>query len=298
MASSATTQETEELILLLLEPSQAGKTTAANFIAGYELFPVKEEQSTTQMTKVVQKDTTLRLIRSIGLDVTTKSKEEVLVHLCKAILTASDAGGVHAFLICINLQSTPLVGTDVVNALTDLGQFNPIWSHFMLLFMNAGILTETGVNRTGDFDKFTSSLRCPPELKWLIDSVGQPILLLESQDIWNEAENLSLGGCANIDGMIIVDWVKTFASRQGVYTNPKFEEARECWEEYKVYCQEKKKYIRDCLEPSYEELAIEIVQKSGGILLGNLPFSHILRGIKEIRRCFRETTKSEDVCLL
>ena len=48
---------------------------------------------------------------------------------------AADAGGVHAFLIWVNLGSEPIL--DIASTLEELDAMDTIWSHAILLFMNA-----------------------------------------------------------------------------------------------------------------------------------------------------------------
>ena len=138
MASRAVGDELKELVFLLLGPSGGDKSTAGNFLAGEALFPIRGTPSAEETTQCnfKYKDMNVRLIDTVGFNEMTRSDREVQIELTTAVLMAADAGGVHQFLICVNVASynpLPILSADVVSALHDVDRMRTIWPDVMLL---------------------------------------------------------------------------------------------------------------------------------------------------------------------
>ena len=271
----------QELVLLLLGPSRAGKSTAGNIIAGDKVFPIADRLLTwqTRQYTFTHETTCLRLIDTVGLDEKLRPIDDVLTELTTAVLMAADAGGVHAFLICSNLES--LFSSFVMNELLDLQQMNNFWPHAVMLFTSAGIAGQTEGEREAALKEIITNPQCPHTLSWLVSEAQEQIVLLEYNDIDLDQGN---GGDRETKVDDIVTWVKVFAANHGAYTNAMIQDAKQCWEEFKFEAKEKRKQ----LDPNYpyQDLAIQIVQAIGigNVHPGCYPFSLIHHGIRELRK--------------
>ena len=87
----------------------------------------------------------MHLIDTVSFNETTRSDKEVVTELTTAVLMAADAGGIHQFLICVDVKSKslPVFSIDVLNALDDLNKMRTIWTYGTLLFTHAGKCGET-----------------------------------------------------------------------------------------------------------------------------------------------------------
>ena len=110
----------------------------------------------------------MRLTNTVDFDETMRSPAEILTELATAVLMAADAGGIHAFLICVNLSSKSTFSPTVQRALEDLDKMNTIWPYVMLLFTNAGQCGETDEQRRAAVKGKITKSRCPDELSRLL----------------------------------------------------------------------------------------------------------------------------------
>ena len=246
-------------------------------MGGKELFPITSGLPTEQtiQRKFQYQQLNLHVIETVGLDEMRRSREEVLTELTTAVLMAADAGGVNAFLICVNLGSEPMFSYDVATALEDLEAMKTIWSRAILLFMNAKVNGESVEQRTAAVNELIRSPRCPGTLRWLLDKVGELKVLFEYDDVDHQTD---------VDS--IMTWTEAFKLTQGIYTNPMMQEAKGHWEEYKLDIQKMGKNVPDKRTPyaSYRELASWITENSWKVASRTRPFSQIFSGIQESRR--------------
>ena len=198
---------------------------------------------------------------------------------------AADAGGVHVFLICINLGSDPMFSVDAANALQDLEAMETIFSHAILVFMNTKAIGESVQQRASAMYELIHSSRCPATLRCLLDNVGDRKLVLEYDDIDFQRPE---GIVRFLTVETIMNWTKVFERTKGFYTNRMMQEAKQLWEEYKLYVQEKAKYVPAPNPPSYTGLASWIVRNGWNVASGTKPFSQIYHGIQESRRQWQE----------
>ena len=280
MASRTVGDEFKESVFLLLGPSGGGKSSTGNFLAGELLFPIRGSPSAEQTTQCnfKYKDMNVRLIDTVGFNEMTRSDILVQIELTKAVLMAADAGGVHQFLICADLRSPnpmSVLSVDVVSALNDLDEMRTIWPHVMLLITNAAKSGYTRHLRAEEIHQFIST-RCPEELAWLLKK--DKTLVLEYDDLatYHRFRERTLSA--------IIDWAEFSVRRHGVYSNAMMQEAKQCWEEYKLEVEENEMQASDTHSLSYAELAKWIIGDSI-MPSGRLkPFSHIYRSIQEYRR--------------
>ena len=277
--------EIEAKVLLLLGPSGAGKSTAGNFIAGEEHFPIRGSPLTeqTMLHKFEYDGTRVHLIDTVGFDEMSKSDKEVMKELTAAVLMAADAGGVHQFLICVdvNSESQPIFNNDVLSTLIDLDQMKTIWPYTTLLFTKAGKCGDTENLRRAEIDKFIST-RCPDTLTWLVTKLGkQKRQIIESNDLHREtASEIRLLKFRQI----IASAKVTAIIERGVYINRMMSYAKKCWDKYKLAIEKKGKHMADARPPSYADLASRIIDNTilppGRATL----FSQICRCIQEYLR--------------
>ena len=121
-------------VLLLLGPPRAGKSTVGNIIAGETVFSIGGPGPMTIQTKQHTYNDGLShlLIDTVGLGEERKSPDDVLVELTTAVLMSADAGGIHAFLICVDLQS--LSSSQKLRELDDLEAMKNFSPYVILLF--------------------------------------------------------------------------------------------------------------------------------------------------------------------
>ena len=279
MASGPSGSDLEEYVLILLGAARSGKSMAGNFIAGEEVFPTAliELSGKTAQHKFEYKGMSLRLIDTVGFDEGFEFPDYLLTELTKAVLMAADAGGIHAFLICAKVGH--LFDYDVIKSLDDLNFMKPIFAHAMLLVTYAGKYGETEDQRKQLEVHILNSRVCPPCLTYLVRKVAGPRILLEYFD-------LDHTGARERKFDEIMQWVKMFVAARGVYNNDMMQKAKQLWEEYKLEVQEKAIHKTGSHEPSYSELAFQIVQSVDifHMYQGRNPFSVISHGIEEFRR--------------
>ena len=282
MASRPSRSELKEYVVLVLGSSTSGKNKAGKFIAGEESFPTRDSMSTMRRQTVQRKvncnGAVLSMIDTVGLDDTEKSPEKVLQELTTAVLMAADAGGVHAFLLCVNLGTA--ISDTFVTTLQELEKMKDFWPHSILLFTNVGDPGDTDEERREKFEEILDSPNCPfPEVhRWLLEKVGYPKILLEYvyDDLYltNEVRKTKVHA--------ILPLIEHIGYKQGVYTNAMIDEAKQYYEEIKLDIVKMKTqaYLGD-----YSNLALRIVrvireQKRASIR--NL-FSQIYYGIQKSR---------------
>ena len=194
---------------------------------------------------------------------------------------ASDPGGVHAFLVCVNLGSDPMFSYDAASALENLEAMESISSHAILVFMNAKAIGESVDQRLLAVNKLIHSSRCPATLRWLLGYMGENKFVLEYDDIDLKEKE---GGIRFLTVDSIIDRIKILERTKGVYTNRMMQEAKQLWEEYKIDVQEKGKHVPAAKPPSYRGLASWIARNSWNLASGTRPFSQIYSGIEGSRR--------------
>ena len=284
----------EEKVLLLLGPSGAGKSTAGNFIAEEEHFPIRGSSLTEQTTlhKFEYDGTKVHLIDTVGFDEMSRSDKEVLKEFTAAVLMAADAGGIHQFLICVdaNSESLPLFSSDVLSALIDLDGMRAIWPYATLLFTKAGKCGYTECQRGSEIDRLITT-RCSYKLTWLVKKLGkQRRLIIESDDLRRES-------AFEIRFMMFRHMIElaTVSVREGgVYINVMMQDAKQCWDEYKLSIEKKRKHTTDAHPPSYADLASEIIDNIIVPPGRERPFSQICRGIQEFQRKRQESYSSTE----
>ena len=283
MASKEIGPELPERVLLLLGLSGSGKSTVGNIIAGQQVFPMRSASLMTRQTKqcLVKSESNLtyfRVIDTVGLDERQLPAGVFLRELIRAVLIASDAGGIHVFFICVDVTS---ISFDFdLSMLEDLEAMKDFWPHAIVLFTNAGRCSsaKTDKEREQAFNDLVQTLIFPEILQTLKDNVEGRIVFLDYNDMLSES---FLKICE------IMKWIMVIVERQGVYNNSMTEEAKLLWEEYKLKVQEKRKELPDLLQPSYEALAEEIVAVRIPPHMYCTPFLQILHRIQETRRFHR-----------
>ena len=265
MASRFIGPELKEYVLFFLGASEAGKSTAGNFIAGKEVFPtgLGPRPLTRQPIQhtVTFNRTVLRLIDSVGLDDYKISPDEVLRELTRALLVAAEAGGVHAFLICVNVET--LFSSSVKSALEDLEKMKNFWPHAIVLFTNAGKWGDTDSERDRIFNGICKHPSCPDKIRWLMQRTRSRKVFVEYDDLYLEGRRER-----TVDAIVYL--VKILATEEGFYTNSMIEAARQYWEEYKF--------------AERPKIAGRIVSALGKVTVAVNQFSLICRGIKESRK--------------
>ena len=283
MASRTVGDELKEPVFLLLGPSGASKSTTGNFLAGEALFSTRGNPSAEQTTQCSFKynDTNVRLIDTVGFNEMTRSDVEVQIELTTAVLMAADAGGVHQFVICVDLRShnpLPILNDDVVHALCDLNDMRTIWPHVILLIANAAQSAYIHILPTAEVHFIGT--RCPEELLWLLRTVADEKLLYVEYAALPTYSGTREGCLSHI-----IDLATISVRQHGVYINAMMQEAKQCWEEYKLEVEEKEKHESDPHLPSYAELAKRIIGDSIDIMPPGRPrpFSLIYRSIHNYR---------------
>ena len=284
MASKEIGPLLSERVLLLLGLSGSGKSMVGNIIAGQQVFPIRSDSLMTQQTKqyIFMSERNLayfRVIDTVGLDERQLSEDAFLRELTTAVLIASDDGGIHVFLICVDVNS--ISSDSDLSMLDDLEAMKNFWPHAMILFTNAGRCSRAKTDKERDqaFNDLLPTLYFPHMLQSLKDKVEDRIVFLDYNYLFTKDDSFQ----KNCE---IMKWVTVIVERQGVYNNSMTEEAKLLWEDYKLKVQENEKQVPDIRQPSYKELAKEIVtvQLPLQSCIYISPFLQILHGIEETRR--------------
>ena len=275
MASRVMPKSTEHYVLLLLGPSEAGKSTAGNFILGKSLFPTADDllsvTGQTKQHKIDYNGVSLRLIDTVGLDDSQKTSVEVVRDLTTAVLMASEYGGVASLLICVDLLAS--FSGNFKTVLEDLERMKNFWPHAILLLTNSGKYGNTDSEREAKYQEVMSSPQCPAELRWVVDNVGDRRVFIEHDD-------LELGDVRKRKIDSIVSVVRFIQAERGVYTNPMIQAAKQYWEEYKIWARQPPSPFN----PSMEELALRILRYVRELPGDCKRFSQIYAGIEEWQR--------------
>ena len=154
------------------------------------------------------------------------------------MLIASDSGGIHVFLICVDVNS--ISSDSDLSMLDDLEAMKNFWPHAIVLFTNAGRCSsaKTDKEREQAFNDLVPTLCFPHMLQLLKDKVEDRIVFLNYNYMVSKDERF-LKNCE------IMKWVTFIVERQGVYNNSMTEEAKLLWEDYKLKVQEKRKLAPD-----------------------------------------------------
>ena len=279
--SKAIESKLPDYVLLLLGPPRAGKSTVGNIIAGETVFSIEGHGPMTLQTKqhTYNDGEYHLLIDTVGLGEESKSQDDVLLELTTAVLMAADAGGIHAFLICVNFQSLSSIHT--LTELDDLEEMKNFWPHAILVFTNSGVYSCLKIAKQRQEAIHYILRDGPPSLESLKEKVEDRIVFLESSHI-------IFGGDYDEDRLEkiweIMNLVKIIVNRQGVYNNSMMQEAKVCWNSYKLKVQKMGKQAPAPHQPSYEEVAAEIVRVPSG---GSRPFYRIWHGIREVSSMIR-----------
>ena len=120
----------------------------------------------------------------------------------------------------------------------------------------------------------------PATLRSLKDKVDLIVFLESSDIIFGKA----YGGDRLEKVWEIMNRVMIIVNRQWVYNNSMMQEAKVCWDSYKLKVQEMGKQAPAPHQPCYEEIAADIVRVPSG---GRRPFYRMGHGIREVSTMIR-----------
>jgi hypothetical protein len=243
----------QKQVVMLLGLEGSGKSTVGNILVGEKVFPVGEKHETKHWT-FPHNQSSVDVIDTVGLNdkELRKSPTELVKQWATAALIPAEMGGIHAFLVCINMLS--LSSRFSLGILDELEGMANFWPYTTLVLTHsawrAKARSQTEILDT--FDGLAGSLFSPSYLRSLKVNVGGRIVFVEAE------ENVSA------KRMEIMKWVE---ETPGFYTNDMLIEARHLWQRYKAKAGEMSQ------TPAYQDLASAIVS---GARTAERPFRQVL----------------------
>lgn len=183
------------------------------------------------------------------------------------MLMAANAGGIHCFLICVDVQS--LAFCPKLGEVEDLAEMKDFWPHAILLFTSASPI-DADERR---LDVLLSRLEdSTPALRTLKGKIQDRILFVALDDSGMTGSTSSSGSRPVLANVSDILGLITKTSERGTYMNAMMRDASECWDRYqRIPCESE--------VIGYENLAIKIVRVPHG---GSRIFYRIWHGIREI----------------
>ncbi|XP_030284935.1 uncharacterized protein LOC115588455 isoform X1 [Sparus aurata] len=190
-SSSSSPSSSQELRLVMLGRSGAGKSAAANYILGQKAFESHPE-SLTAITKECEKKKALVEGRQVALVDTPdwfnseQTPNEVRAQISSCVALSSP--GPHVFLLCVPLDQPAKTELQALRALESIFGPESVQRHTMVLFTYADRLRESGKAGNDSVEAYIAGQR--GDLLKLVEKCGDRFHVMETAGGWRKSKNL------------------------------------------------------------------------------------------------------------